>query len=254
MLQHICPDGSASPTPPCSVCSREEHRREAGRFHRRPLSQARGAGPSRCDAGRRQSMGRRGGARRRTGCPLRHGILWHTRVAWWPARMRARGLVASPDLASPPPLSGWGAGTLVVATSASGGFVETLDALSRLPEAVSTVALTNTPGRAVTQCCDAVVGLDAEPQGRSVACRSYQLTLPCWRSNATSREGHRRPGRLVYGERHRYRPLDRHRIRLVPRAFHTTAGPTCATSPHRRTDSAWRSRVPSCCARARDCP
>ena len=53
------------------------------------------------------------------------------------ARMRARGLVASSELASSQLLPGWGAGTLVVATSASGGSVETLDALGRLPRGAS---------------------------------------------------------------------------------------------------------------------
>ena len=93
------------------------------------------------------------------------------------ARMRARGLVASSELASSQLLPDWGAGTLVVATSASGGSVETLDALGRLPGSVHTVALTNTAGSAITQRCDAVVDLDAEPEVGGVACRSYQHTL-----------------------------------------------------------------------------
>ena len=93
------------------------------------------------------------------------------------ARMRARGLIASSELASSQLLPGWGSGTLVVATSASGGSVETLDALSRLHDAVTTVALTNTPGSAITARCDAVVELAAEPETGGVACRSYQHTL-----------------------------------------------------------------------------
>jgi len=43
--------------------------------------------------------------------------------------MRARGLVASSELGSSRLLPGWRAPTLVVATSASGGAAETLDAL-----------------------------------------------------------------------------------------------------------------------------
>jgi fructoselysine-6-P-deglycase FrlB-like protein len=93
------------------------------------------------------------------------------------ARMRARGLIASSELASSRLLPAWGSGTLVVATSASGGSVETLDALSRLPAAVTTVALTNTPGSTITQRCDSVVELAAEPEAGGVACRSYQHTL-----------------------------------------------------------------------------
>ncbi len=93
------------------------------------------------------------------------------------ARMRAHGLVASSELASSTLLPGWGSGTLVVATSASGGSIETLDALGRFPDAVDTIALTNTPGSAITEHCQAVVDLDAEPEVGGVACRSYQHTL-----------------------------------------------------------------------------
>ncbi len=49
--------------------------------------------------------------------------------------------------------------------------------LSRLPDAVDTIALTNTPGSVITERCHAVVDLDAEPEVGGVACRSYQHTL-----------------------------------------------------------------------------
>ena len=71
----------------------------------------------------------------------------------------------------------WGEGTLVVATSASGGSAETLDALERLPHGVHTVALTNTAGSAIAKRCRSVVELAAEPEVGGVACRSYQHTL-----------------------------------------------------------------------------
>jgi glucosamine 6-phosphate synthetase-like amidotransferase/phosphosugar isomerase protein len=93
------------------------------------------------------------------------------------ARMRAGGLVASSELASSQLLPAWDAHTLVVATSASGGSVETLDALGRLPAGVHIVGLTNTAGSAITERCDAVVMLEAEPEVGGVACRSYQHTL-----------------------------------------------------------------------------
>ncbi len=93
------------------------------------------------------------------------------------ARMRARGLIASSELASSQLLPDWDEGTLVVATSASGGSAETLDALNRLPASVHTVALTNTEGSAITQRCDDVIVLAAEPEVGGVACRSYQHTL-----------------------------------------------------------------------------
>jgi glucosamine 6-phosphate synthetase-like amidotransferase/phosphosugar isomerase protein len=93
------------------------------------------------------------------------------------ARMRAHGVVAVSELASSQRLPAWGAGTLVVATSASGGSVETLDALDRLPASVPTIALTNTVDSAITDRCDISVTLDAEPEVGGVACRSYQHTL-----------------------------------------------------------------------------
>jgi glucosamine 6-phosphate synthetase-like amidotransferase/phosphosugar isomerase protein len=93
------------------------------------------------------------------------------------ARMRARGLVATSELASSRLLPDWGADTLVVATSATGGSVETLDALRRIPAGVTTVALTNTAGSAVAESCSAVVELAADPEDGGVACRSYQHTL-----------------------------------------------------------------------------
>ncbi|OBF36190.1 iron dicitrate transport regulator FecR [Mycobacterium sp. ACS1612] len=93
------------------------------------------------------------------------------------ARMRAAGLVATSELASSQLLPAWDTRTLIVATSASGGSAETLDALGRLPARVHAVALTNTPGSPVAEHCDATVMLDAEPEVGGVACRSYQHTL-----------------------------------------------------------------------------
>jgi fructoselysine-6-P-deglycase FrlB-like protein len=93
------------------------------------------------------------------------------------ARLRARGLIATSELASSALLPDWRQDTLIVATSASGGSAETLDALDRLPEAVHTVALTNNTDSAITQRCDATVDLAADPEIGGVACRSYQHTL-----------------------------------------------------------------------------
>ncbi|KMO73530.1 SIS domain-containing protein [Mycolicibacterium obuense] len=93
------------------------------------------------------------------------------------ARLRARGIIAVAELASSALLPDWGPRTLVVATSASGGSTETLDALTRLPEGAATVALTNTPGSPLTERCDAVVTLEADVEHGGVACRSYQHTL-----------------------------------------------------------------------------
>ena len=93
------------------------------------------------------------------------------------ARMRARGVLATAELASSALLPDWGPGTLVVATSASGGSVETLDALRRLPAGPRTVAVTNTPGSAITDACSQTVLLHADTEVGGVACRSFQHTL-----------------------------------------------------------------------------
>ena len=93
------------------------------------------------------------------------------------ARLRARGVAAVAELASSDLLPSWGDGTLVVAISASGTSRETLDALDRLPADVRTVALTNTPGSALSQRCGATVLMEAGTEVGGVACRSFQHTL-----------------------------------------------------------------------------
>ncbi|MGU3498368.1 SIS domain-containing protein [Mycobacterium sp. C31M] len=92
-------------------------------------------------------------------------------------RLRARGICAVSEIASSDLLPVWGPDTLVVATSASGGSVETLDALDRLDPAATTVALTNTEGSAISERCSATVELLADPEAGGVACRSFQHTL-----------------------------------------------------------------------------
>lgn len=93
------------------------------------------------------------------------------------ARLRARGVCAVSDIASTELLPDWGPETLVVATSASGGSVETLDALDRLSHRGPLVAVTNTAGSPITERCGATVDLLAGPETGGVACRSYQHTV-----------------------------------------------------------------------------
>lgn len=93
------------------------------------------------------------------------------------ARLRARGLVAVSELASTDLVPRWGAGSMVVGVSATGGSRETLAALGRLAPEVATVALTNVEGSALAERCDRTVLLHAEPEEGGVACRSYQHTL-----------------------------------------------------------------------------
>ena len=126
--------------------------------------------------------------RNRAGCPAGHGFLGlrgrcrrRADAGTWPRRGR-------PNWRPPGCFPTGAPGTLVVATSAGGGSVETLDALGRLPDGVSTVALTNTPGSAITQRCDAVVDL-ARRSGGTAGSPAAAISTPwrcCWRSSATS--------------------------------------------------------------------
>jgi glucosamine 6-phosphate synthetase-like amidotransferase/phosphosugar isomerase protein len=93
------------------------------------------------------------------------------------ARLRSRGIVAVAELASSDLLPQWGAGTLVVAISASGTSRETLDALDRLDDSATVVALTNEPDSLLALRCDHVVLMHAGLERGGVACRSYQHTL-----------------------------------------------------------------------------
>lgn len=92
------------------------------------------------------------------------------------ARLRARGVVAVSELASSDLLPDWGAGTLVVPVSATGGSRETLDALDRLVPGPTVVALTNTDGSPLADRADHIVQLHAGVEEGGVACRSFQHT------------------------------------------------------------------------------
>ncbi len=92
------------------------------------------------------------------------------------ARLRARGIVAVSELASNDLLPQWGAGTLVVAISATGRSRETLDALDRLASGPSVVALTNTDGSPLADRADHTVRLHGGVEEGGVACRTFQHT------------------------------------------------------------------------------
>lgn len=93
------------------------------------------------------------------------------------ARLRGRGVVAVAELASSDLLPQWGAGTLVVPISASGKSRETLDALDRLDDGATVVALTNEPESPLATRCDHAALMHAGPEEGGVACRTYQHTL-----------------------------------------------------------------------------
>lgn len=93
------------------------------------------------------------------------------------ARLRSRGVNAVAEIASSDVLPAPRPETVVVAVSASGGSVETLDAVSRYAGTSPVVAVTNTDGSAVTSGAAHVVPMLAEAEESGVACRSFQHTL-----------------------------------------------------------------------------
>ncbi|MFG1875403.1 SIS domain-containing protein [Sphaerisporangium sp. NPDC049003] len=92
-------------------------------------------------------------------------------------RLRAAGVDAVAEYGSAalgyPPADD----TLVVAISATGGSRETLDALARYRGRAPILALTNTPGSAVTEGARLVVEMAAGEERGGVACRTFQHTL-----------------------------------------------------------------------------
>lgn len=96
------------------------------------------------------------------------------------ARLRSRGIDAVAELASSDLLPQPRPGTVVIAVSASGGSVETLDAVARYEGACPVIALTNTQGSAITSAAMAVIPMHADVERSGVSCRSFQHTLALW--------------------------------------------------------------------------
>ena len=97
------------------------------------------------------------------------------------ARLRSCGVRAVAELAASDLLPVVGAGTTVVAVSASGGSRETVDAVHRLRRAHGSdarfVALTNRADTELESLCDLTVAMWAGEERGGVACRSFQHTL-----------------------------------------------------------------------------
>lgn len=93
------------------------------------------------------------------------------------ARLRAAGVNAVAEIASSDLLPQAQPGTIVVAVSASGGSVETLDAVSRYQGQCPIIAMTNVEGSKVTADASIVLSMQAEPEQSGVSCRSFQHTL-----------------------------------------------------------------------------
>jgi len=96
------------------------------------------------------------------------------------ARLRSRGIDAVAELASSDLLPRPRPGTVVIAVSASGGSVETLDAVSRYEGACPVVVMTNTEDSAISSTATTVIPMLADVERSGVACRSFQHTLALW--------------------------------------------------------------------------
>jgi len=92
-------------------------------------------------------------------------------------RLQAVGVNAIAVLASADPLPQVDASDVVIAVSASGGSVETVDAIGTYSGKCSTIAVTNTSGSTIEAACDAHVSMLAGKEEGGVACRSFAHTL-----------------------------------------------------------------------------
>ncbi len=93
------------------------------------------------------------------------------------ARLRGAGIDAVAELASAARTWPPSADLTVVAISASGTSVETLDAIAAHRGTSTVVALTNTTTSPLAEQADAVVPMLAGPEDGGVACRSYRHTI-----------------------------------------------------------------------------
>lgn len=161
------------------------------------------------------------------------------------ARLRARGHVAVSELASTDLLPAWTGETVVIATSATGGSKETLDALGRLPAGTRTIALTNTPGSAIAERCDHTVLMHAEPEVGGVACRSYQHTLALLLALEARLEGRPAPTDVLRRSAEACADLLSRRPEWLPALTELVDGPSGAhlAAPARRFSSAQQSAL-----------
>lgn len=92
------------------------------------------------------------------------------------ARLQHRGIPAVATIASSQLLPAVDEDDVVIAVSASGSSVETIDAVERLRGRCRVVLVTNTDGGSLRDLADEVVYLRAGPETGGVACRSFTHT------------------------------------------------------------------------------
>jgi glucosamine 6-phosphate synthetase-like amidotransferase/phosphosugar isomerase protein len=162
------------------------------------------------------------------------------------ARLRSQGIDAVAELASSDLLPQPTPATVVIAVSASGGSVETLDAVGRLVGSAGLVVVTNQPSSALAQRADLVVALGAGEERGGVACITYAHTLGLLLRLETHLAGKGRDhGRLLRSAATATRHLLDTSDEWLPRATDLVAGPdgTHVVAPARRLSSALQSAL-----------
>lgn len=156
------------------------------------------------------------------------------------ARLRSRGVDAVAELASSDLLPAVRRGTVIVAVSASGGSVETLDAVARYEGRCPIVAVTNVDASDVTHAARHVVAMLAEPELSGVSCRSFQHTLALLLALESRLVGERDVARLVDEAATASADLLDSRDAWLPRLIDLAIGPmgTYVVAPARRFCSA----------------
>ena len=156
------------------------------------------------------------------------------------ARLRASGVNAVAELASSDLLPQVRPNTVVVAVSASGGSVETLDAVSRFQGRCPVVAMTNVAESFVTREASAVLMMEAEKEESGVSCRSFQHTLALFLGLEEHLGLGPNPSMLVNRVAEATSDLLERRSSWLPRLLEEAMGPdgTYLVAPARRMSSA----------------
>lgn len=156
------------------------------------------------------------------------------------ARLRAVGVNAVAELASSDLLPQVRPNTVVVAVSASGGSVETLDAVSRYQGRCPVVAMTNAAESDVTSQASVILMMEAGKEESGVSCRSFQHTLALFLALESELGLSPNPAATVTRAAHATADILDRRASWLPRLLEEAIGPdgTYLVAPARRMSSA----------------
>lgn len=156
------------------------------------------------------------------------------------ARLRAAGVDAVAELASSDLLPAVRSGTIVIAVSASGGSVETLDSVARYDGRCPIIAMTNVESSPITSGAAHVVSMHAEPEVSGVSCRSFQNSIALLLALETRLVGGRDVPALVDAAATATVDLLNRRDQWLPGLLELAIGPlgTYVVAPARRFSSA----------------